>query len=171
MCDPTSNTQYLGSHILSQVPAHVHTPQSDSTSQNLHLGSKVHSLHSDSTSKSLTLPPLVHSLQGEPTSQTMYLTLHFQFPEQTQLPDPTTGVTCPHGTSTVSWVTPLPRPYTWDQTSSVQGDPPPHTLHLGLHVTNLQGDPPPRSCTCSHVSTSSRVTSSQTLDQGHMSTV
>ena len=134
-------------------------------------GQKVHSLHSDSTSKTLTLPSLVHSLQGEPTSQTMYLTLHFQFPEQTQLPDPTTGVTCPHGTSTVSWVTPLPRPYTWDQTSSVQGDPPPHTLHLGLHVTNLQGDPPPRSCTCSHMSTSSRVTSSQTLDQGHMSTV
>ena len=39
------------------------------------------SLQVDPTSKTLTLVSLVHSLQGEPTSQTMYLTLHFQFPE------------------------------------------------------------------------------------------
>ena len=63
----------------------------------------------------------------------------------------------PWGTSTVSWVTPLPRPCTWDQTSSLQFDPLPHTLHLGSHIQNLEGDPPSRSCTCSHMSMVSMV--------------
>ena len=73
-------------------------------------------------------------------------------------------------TSTVSRVNPPPRPCTWNYISSFQSKPASQTLDLGSHVHSLHDETLP-TLNLGHLSISSRVTTSQPLGWGHMSTV
>ena len=103
---------------------------------------------------------------GDLTSQMMYLGSDVTDSRMSNLSSP-----CTWGyTSTLLRVTPPPRPNTWVQMPSLQGDPTSNTLTLVTHPVS-RVNPPPRPCTWNYISSFQSEPTSWTLTWDHMSTI
>ena len=124
----------------------------------MYLGSYVHNLQGDSGPGSH-----VYSLKCDPTSYTLYVETHIHSLQGYTLPDHAPGITHP-----VFRVSPLPRPYTLGQMSTL-----PMLTQLPIrctwgHMSTVSRVTlPPRPSSWGHTSTVFMVTSSQTLHLGY----
>ena len=137
------------------MPGVTH-PQSPglAISQTLHLGPYVHNLQGDSGPESH-----IYSLKCDPTSYTLYVESNIHSFQGYTLPYHASGITRP-----VFRVSPLPRPYTLGQTSTLPMlNPLPRRCTWGHMSTVSRVILPPRPSTWGQTSTVSMVTSSQTL--------
>ena len=105
-------------------------------SQTIHLMYYVHNPQSDPTSQILHLRSHIHSMQGEHPPDPEFWVTHSVL----RMTPPTRPSNQKH-LHTICTVTLPPRPYPWNFTSIVSMMNPSQIIHLGSHTHSFQGDP------------------------------